>query len=55
MRGQAWDTKGTPFKINHILYVDDGMFVFETKSDLIKGVEILRKHMLRFGLVMHIG
>jgi hypothetical protein len=55
MHGQAWNTKGTAFKINHILYVDDGMFVFETKRDMIKGAEILRKHMLRFGLLMHYG
>jgi hypothetical protein len=55
MHGQAWDMKGTTFKINHILYVDDGMFMLETKSDMIKGTEILRKHMLHFGLIMHIG
>jgi hypothetical protein len=53
--GQAWDTKGTTFKINHIMYVDDGMFVFDTKSDMIKGTEILRKRMPCFGLMMHIG
>jgi hypothetical protein len=45
MHGQAWNTKGTPFKIDHILYVDDGMFVFDKKSDMEKGGEILRKHM----------
>jgi hypothetical protein len=42
MHGQAWNSKGTPFSINHILYVDDGMFVFDKKSDIIKGAEILR-------------
>jgi hypothetical protein len=31
------------------------MFVFKTKSNMIKGAEILRKHMLRFGLLMHYG
>jgi hypothetical protein len=36
MHGQAWGMKGTTFKINHILYVDDGMFMLETKSDMIK-------------------
>jgi hypothetical protein len=55
MRGQAWDTKGTTFKINHILSVNDIMFIFETKNDMIKGAEILRKHMLHFGLLMHHG
>jgi nitrous oxidase accessory protein NosD len=52
---QAWNTKGTTFKINHILYVDDSMFVFDKKSDMIKGAEILRKHMARFGLLLHFG
>jgi hypothetical protein len=50
----VWDTKGKTFKINHILY-NDGKFVFDTKSDMIKGAEILRKHMTHFGLIMHIG
>jgi hypothetical protein len=31
------------------------MFVFDTKSDMIKGAEILRKHRTHFGLIMHIG
>jgi hypothetical protein len=35
MYGQAWNTKGTPFKIDHILYVDNGMFVFDNKSDIL--------------------
>jgi hypothetical protein len=32
MPGQAWDSKGTTFKINPILYIDDGMFVFKSKK-----------------------
>jgi hypothetical protein len=55
MHGQAWNAKGTTFNIDHILYVDDGVFVFNTKRDMQKGVEILRKLMARFGLIMHIG
>jgi hypothetical protein len=55
MHGQAWNTKGTTFNINHILYVDDGMFIFDKRSDMIKVTVIVRKHMLRFGLLMHFG
>jgi hypothetical protein len=55
MHGQDWKAKGTTFKLDSILYVDDGMFVINTKSDMAKGAEILRKHMERFGLIMHIG
>jgi hypothetical protein len=32
MHGQAWNTKGTPFKIDHILYVNHSMFVFNKKN-----------------------
>jgi hypothetical protein len=31
------------------------MFVFDKKSDMEKGTEILRKHMAQFGLFMHYG
>jgi hypothetical protein len=55
MHGQAWKAKGTTFNLNKILYVDDGVFVFNTKGDMIKGAKILRRHMACFGLIMHIG
>jgi hypothetical protein len=55
MHGQAWSTEGTTFNINHILYVDDSMFVFDKRSGMIKCAEIVRKHILRFALLMHYG
>jgi hypothetical protein len=55
MYRQAWDTTGTTFKINHIVYIKDGTFVSGTKSGMIKGLEILHKHMAHFGLIIHIG
>jgi hypothetical protein len=55
MHGQAWKAKGTTFKLNNILYVDDGAFIFNTRSNMIMGAEILRSHMACFGLIMHIG
>jgi hypothetical protein len=55
MHGQDWKAKGTTFKLNNILYVDDGVFVYNTKGNMIKGAKILRKHMAHFGLIMHIG
>jgi hypothetical protein len=55
MHGQAWNMKGTIFKINHILYVNDGMFVFDKKGDMIKRAEILRMHMARLGFLKHFG
>ena len=55
MHGQDWKAKGTPFTIDHILYVDDGVFIFDSKNDMEKGARILKTHMARFGLIMHIG
>jgi hypothetical protein len=55
MHGQDWKAKGTTFKLNNILYVNDGVFVFNAKGDMIKGAKILRKHMALFRLIMHIG
>jgi hypothetical protein len=56
MHGQAWKAKGTTFTLESILHVDDGVFVFNTKGNMIKGAtKILRKHMAHFGLIMHIA
>ena len=33
--------KGIIFKILQILYLDDGAFIFESRNDLIKGVNII--------------
>jgi hypothetical protein len=46
---------GTIFKILQILYIDDGVFFFNSRSDLIKGVNLINKVFKNFGLEMHIG
>ena len=38
-----------------MLYVDDGTFVFESRTDTEKGITLLSDHFARFGLEMHIG
>ena len=38
-----------------MLYVDDGTFVFESRTDIEKGITLLSDHFARFGLEMHIG
>jgi hypothetical protein len=56
MKGQNYKTKGTMFKLFLSLYVDDGSFMFESRTDMKKGTgAILYHHMRRFGLLMHIG
>ena len=37
-----------------MLYVDDGAFVFESRTDTEKGTTLLTNHFARFGLEMHI-
>ena len=36
------------------LYVDDGAFLFGTREDLRRGMELIYHHFARFGLEMHI-
>ena len=38
-----------------ILYVDDGAFVFESRTDIEKWITLLSDHFTWFGLEMHIG
>ena len=38
-----------------MLYVDDGSFVFESRTDIKRGITLLSNHFARFGLEMHIG
>ena len=38
-----------------MLYIDDGAFVFESRTDIEKGITLLSDHFDRFGLEMHIG
>jgi len=43
------------FEIIQTLFVDDVAFIFESREDLTKGLEILRKIFDFFGLEMHLG
>ena len=43
------------FEIIQTLFVDDGAFIFESREDLTKGLEILKKVFDYFGLEMHLG
>ena len=45
----------TSFEIFQCLYVDDGAFPFDTREDMIKGMNLIYHHFARFGLEMHIG
>jgi hypothetical protein len=47
--------KLTAYKIYQLLYVDDGAFPFPTRDALIKGLSLVRSHLARFGLEVHIG
>jgi hypothetical protein len=45
----------TAYEILQCLYVDDGAFPFESREDLIRGMNLIFHHFGRFGLEMHIG
>ena len=38
-----------------MIYVDDGAFVFESRTDIEKGITLLSDNFAQFGLEMHIG
>ena len=45
----------TAYEILQCLYVDDGAFVFSTRTDMTKGLEMIFRHFAKLGLEMHIG
>ena len=47
--------EGILFKILQILYLDDGAFIFESREDLIKGVNIINLLFKKFEMEMHVG
>ena len=47
--------KGIMFKIIQILYLDEGAFIFESQTFLIKGVNIIHLHFKKIGMEMHVG
>ena len=48
-------TSGTLFGILCMIYVDDGAFVFESRTNIKKGITLLSDHFARFGIKMYIG
>jgi hypothetical protein len=53
--GQATKTAGIAFKLFYQLYVDDGVFLFTNKNDLIRGAGLIHDLFASLGLKMHIG
>ena len=47
--------KGINFTVDLSAYVDDTVFIFEKKEDLIKGTRTMIKQCKRIGLIVHIG
>ncbi len=43
------------YGILQCLYVDDGVFLFGTREDLQRGMELIYYHFTQFGMEMHIG
>lgn len=43
------------FEISSSLYADDGAFLFESRSDLHQGMELIFRSFKRFGLICHVG
>ena len=37
------------------LYADDGAFIFSSKQEMTKGLDLVYKHFTRLGIDMHIG
>ena len=48
-------SNGEIFEIIQTLFVDDGAFVFESRNDLARGLELIQKVFAMFGLEMHTG
>ena len=38
-----------------MLYIDDSAFVFESRTNIKRGITLLSDHFARFGLKMHMG
>ena len=45
----------TTFEILQCLYVDDGAFVFETRQDMCKGLQLIHLIFEKYGMEMHVG
>ena len=47
--------QGTLLALFCVLYVDDGVFTFEVRDQLTRGLTLIYHHFTRFGLEMHVG
>ena len=47
--------KAIHFDLWHSLFADDCALLFETRTDLIEGSNIINDHLKKFGLLMHVG
>jgi Reverse transcriptase (RNA-dependent DNA polymerase) len=55
INGQNPTAKGKNFSLFYLLYIDDGVFMFNSRDDLEKGTNMLYDLFKMFGLSMHIG
>jgi hypothetical protein len=51
---QNTSAKGDIFEFRNALYVDDSMFLFNTRNELDKAPSKRQKHFTHFGLIMHV-
>ncbi len=40
LRAQSTTTAGTVFELIYLLYVDDGVFMFKTEQEMVKGADL---------------
>ena len=52
---QSTTSKGKLFDLPYLLYVDDGVFVFENLEEISKGSQHIYNTFKRLGLIMHVG
>jgi hypothetical protein len=55
LRNQNTTARGKTFEFRNALYVDDSMFLFNTRKELEEAASKLQKHFACFGLIMHVG
>lgn len=47
--------KGKTFEFRNTLYIEDSMFLFDTRSELEEAANKLQKQFVHFGLIRHVG
>ena len=55
LKAQKHNSHGLILHIIQLLYVDDGVFPFDSREDLTKGANEIYHLFKKFGLLMHIG